>query len=153
MRHHSCLVLFAGIIGLSLTVSMCSDSFGAPSYPEPSEREMRQAIERAMVERGGTSDGPGQISVDNSLNGMTLGITAFEKLGCQPATQGSGYICSFYSQTKVSAHSNEGTSAGDRHAAAINQLLQAMMGGQEGIGETLTRRFLKQGDIWRMSIE
>jgi hypothetical protein len=130
-----------------------SDSWAAPSYPEPSEQEMRRAIERAMVQRGGTQTRPGEISVDNPINGMTLTITSFTKLGCEPAIQGPGYVCSYHFKSKMGAHSNEGTQQGDKHAAAVNKLLQAMMGGREEVADSATRRFLRMGDEWIMSKE
>jgi len=130
-----------------------SPSWATPAYPEPSEQEMRQAIEQAMVQRGGSQTRSGEISVDNPINGMTMTLTAFTKLGCEPANRGPGYVCSYHVKTKMSAHSNEGSRQGDNHAAAVNQLLRAMMGGQEEVADTATRRFLRMGDQWVMSRE
>lgn len=78
---------------------LVSASWAAPGYEEPSEKEMRQAIERAMVDRGGTRTGAGEISVDNPLNGVGIRITEFTKLGCEAAMQGAGYICSYHYTT------------------------------------------------------
>lgn len=144
------------VLSLAACVSWqipCVSSWAAPAYPEPSEQEMRQAIEQAMVQRGGTQTRPGEISVDNPINGMTMSITAFTKLGCEPANRGPGYVCSYHVKTKLSAHSNEGSRQGDNHAAAVNQLLRAMMGGQEEVADTATRRFLRMGSEWVMSRE
>lgn len=84
---------------------------------------------------------------------MTMTLVDFEKLGCQVAAQGPGYVCSYFTRVTMSIHSNEGTRAGDRHADAVNQLLRAMMGGRESVGETSTRRFLMTSEGWRMSME
>ena len=54
---------------------------------------------------------------------------------------------------KMSAHSNEGTRQGDNHAAGVNQLLKALRGGREEVGGSATRRFLKMGDEWTVSME
>lgn len=128
-------------------------SWAAPAYPEPSEVEMRGAIDRAMVDRGGTKTKSGEISVDNPLNGVGLRITEFTKLGCEVAVQGPGYVCSYHYMAKMSAHSNEGTRQGDNHAAGVNQLLKALRGGREEVGGSATRRFIRMGDEWIMSTE
>lgn len=142
--------LLAACVGWQM---LCVSALASPAYPEPSEREMRQAIEQAMVQRGGSQTRPGEISVDNPINGMTMTLKAFTKLGCEPANRGPGYVCSYHVKTKMSAHSNEGSRQGDNHAAAVNQLLEAMMGGQEEVADTATRRFLRMGDEWVMSRE
>jgi hypothetical protein len=128
-------------------------SWAAPTYREPTEEEMKRAMERAMLQRGGTQTRPGEVSIDNSINGMTLTIISFRKLGCEPANQGPGYVCSYHVRSKMTAHSNEGTRAGDRHAAAVNQLLLGIMGGREEAADTATRRFLRMDDEWVMSKE
>jgi hypothetical protein len=49
--------LSAFLVTLSGWLTLCSMSWAAPAYPEPSEEEMRRAIDRAMVDRGGTKSG------------------------------------------------------------------------------------------------
>ena len=141
--------LFLAVIGTSRLLT--SSSWATPAYPEPTEKEMRQAIERAMVDQGGTRSGSGEISIDNPLNGLGIRITEFTKLGCEAAFQGPGYICSYHIMGSMAAHSNDGTRQGDKHAAAINQLLRLFMGGRDEIGGSVTRRFLKMGDAWTTS--
>lgn len=128
-------------------------TWAASSYPEPTESEMRHAIERAMVDRGGTRTESGEISVDNSLNGVGIRIMEFTKLGCESALQGPGYICSYHYMGKMAAHSNDGTPKGDQHAAAVNQLFKLFRGGREETGGSATRRFLKMGNEWTVSME
>lgn len=136
-----------------LAVYLASDSLAAPPYPEPTEQEMRQAIERVILERGLSRTGTGEYSVDTSINGVTMTIDSFEKLGCQLPKEGAGYICSYFARVGLSAHSNEGTQAGDRHANATNQILRGMMAGRGSVGETATRRFLRTADGWRLSMQ
>jgi hypothetical protein len=42
--------------------------------------------------------------VDNPIAGMCVKIVKFEKLGCKPASQGAGYICTYNITTSVSIH-------------------------------------------------
>lgn len=145
------------VIGFLMTMASCTmlrtESLAASAYPEPTEREMQQAIERAMVDRGGTRTQSGEISVDNPLNGVGIRITEFTKLGCETALQGPGYICSYHYMGKIEAHSNDGTRQGDNHAAGVNQLLKLFRGGRDEVGGSATRRFLRMGNEWTMALE
>jgi hypothetical protein len=127
--------------------------WAAPAYPEPTEQEMRSVMERTMLQRGGTQTGPGEISIDNAINGMKMTIVSFTKLGCEPANQGPGYVCSYQVKSKMTVHSNERSREGDRHADAVNSLLRGMMGGRETVVDVATRRFLRMADEWVMSRE
>ncbi|QSA95654.1 hypothetical protein [Methylococcus sp. EFPC2] len=121
------LRMHKNIFSTSLQAGLCLLWLAAPgqadaAYPEPSESEMKSAIERTMVQRGGTQGAPGEVVVENALSGVSLKIVDFEKLGCSPA-QGAGYFCTYQITTKANFYSNEGTRAGNNHAAGANALL------------------------------
>jgi hypothetical protein len=124
-----------------------------PSYREPSEVEMKKAIIGIMQSRGGTMRNKNKIVVENPLNGMSIEIVDFEKLGCQPASYGTGYLCNFKSTTRLTAFSNEKSSAGQKHAQGVNLLLKLMMGGRDTTTETAIRRFIKGQGGWLVSEE
>lgn len=146
-------MLVRGIWTGLFVLSTQTPCFAGPPYAEPTEKEMQNALERAMEQRGGTRRGPGEVVTENPINGWSMKITQFEKLGCEPASSGPGYFCTYSASSKVKAYSNEGTAAGDRHAEGVNTLLRLFQSGREETGGTSTRRFLKGKSGWIASME
>lgn len=128
-----------------------SEASSARKDGEPTEEEMNEALLRTMQKRGGQLRADGCVGVDNSIAGMCVKIENFEKLGCKPASQGVGYICTYNITTSVSVHSNEGSEPGDRQAKAWNDFL-IWLGGKN-VNETLNRRFVRSKEGWIMSNE
>ncbi|MEP2780840.1 MAG: hypothetical protein ABJO09_20500 [Hyphomicrobiales bacterium] len=122
-------------------------SFYDPGYPEPTEAEMRLALEMAMEERGASRKDGGFV-VENPLNGMKISIYSFQKDSCRVAGSGSGYDCTFIVETGLSAFSNESSDAGQDHANAVNQLLQLFAGGRTSAREVGRKRFFKHDGAW-----
>jgi tetratricopeptide (TPR) repeat protein len=122
-------------------------------YGEPLEREMRAALERAMVEEGGTRRRPGEIAAESPINGFSINITRFEKLGCEPAGDGAGYFCSYNYRASIRAFTKERSAAAERHNEAINMLLKMQLGGRNETGGTETRRFVKDRVGWNAFME
>lgn len=133
-------VLLAAIISL---VSACSTDL------EPTEQEMRHAVEQALSGQGNASGAANELRIDNPLNGITVGIIDFEKLSCVPANGKPGFTCDYRIATRMHVHSNEGSAAGQGHAAAVNQLMSWLSGGRtEGSTSTVTARFVKAKGKW-----
>lgn len=120
---------------------------GAPALAnEPTEGQMREAILRAMQNRGGSRSGDASVSVDNALSGMSLTFTRFKKIACEKATSRAGYNCDYEFTVRMDAHSNEGTAEGDRHAAGVNALM-GLFGPREESG-TGSKRFVLSDSRW-----
>lgn len=103
---------------------------------EPTEAEMKQAVER-------------NIQIDNPLNGMTVQISDLKKIACADAKDKPGYICDYTMTASMSFHSNEGTSGGQQHANAVNQLMMMLNGGRPMVETTAaTSRFVKSDGQW-----
>lgn len=133
-------VLLAATIAL---VSACSTA------TEPTEQEMRDAVEQALSGQGNARGESNEFRIDNPLNGITLGVTDFEKLSCVPASGKPGFVCDYRITTRMSVHSNEGSAAGQGHAQAVNQLMSWLSGGRtEGSTSTVTARFVKSKGAW-----
>ena len=128
-------------------------SLQSVGYGEPSEKEMQAALERAMIEQGGTRKGPGEIAGESPINGVSMTITRFEKLGCEPAGDGPGYFCSYNFRANIRAFTKERNQAAQRHNDAVNTLLKLQLGGKNEAGGTETRRFFKGKSGWNASIE
>lgn len=124
-----------------------------PPYNEPTEKEMKNALIRAMQMRGGKLKTPDTIVSENSIAGMGVEILELEKLGCQPAKSGAGYVCNYRQTSRIAAYSTEGTSAGDQHARGVNTILKFMMGGRDTVSEIAKSRFLKSDIGWIASNE
>jgi hypothetical protein len=118
---------------------------------EPSEAEMKEALERTMQKRGGQKGADGCIRVDNPIAGACVKIEKFEKLGCKPADQGAGYTCTYNATTSMTFHSNERSEAGDKHAEGVNTLLGRL--GGKSVNETATKRFVRSREGWIASNE
>lgn len=128
--------------------SPTSKNAGQSLNGEPSEEEMRQAIIRTMQMLGAQKRQDGSVGVDNPLNGMSVKIVEFEKIGCQRANYGAGYFCTYNITNSLAAHSNEGTADGDRHTQGVNLLIQMLNGGRNTVNETFTARFFKSKAGW-----
>jgi hypothetical protein len=87
-----------------------------PGKREPTADEMQAAFEAAL------HGGKGSLEVNNSIAGISVTVTGFEKLACTKANGKPGYICDFLFETDTLYRSNEGNEAGERHAAAVQQL-------------------------------
>ena len=133
---------------LYLVIIWNQSVFSANSYDEPSEYDMQSAIERTIIQNGAKSGVNGEVIIENAMSGISMKITAFEKLGCSQAEQGAGYFCSYQITTKTSLYSNEGSASGDKHATSANAFFGALLGGANGITENATRRFIKSKNGW-----
>lgn len=87
-----------------------------PGKREPTVDEMQAAFEAAL--HGGT----GSLEVNNSIAGVSVTVVGFEKLACTKANGKPGYTCDFLFETDTLYRSNEGTEAGEKHAAAVQKL-------------------------------
>ena len=116
---------------------------------EPTEEEMKEALERTMQKRGGQRRADGSVGVDNFIAGGAVKIVKFEKLGCTPANYGAGYFCNYDITTSLSIHSNEESEAGERHAKGLDTVL-GWFGGKS-VNETPTRRFVRSKEGWIVS--
>ncbi len=104
-----------------------------------------------MQRKGATGRDENSVSLDNAIAGSNIKIQEFEKLGCKPANYGAGYFCTYEITTTITLYSNEGTSAGDKHAAAMNSLIGLLNGGKNSVYETVTSRFIRSKRGWIMS--
>jgi hypothetical protein len=137
-------------------VIVAENAFQAPiasQQGEPTEEEMKEALIRTMQMQGGQRKPGDAVASENAIGGMTLKILEFEKLGCKPADRGAGYFCTYKHTSRLSAHSNEGTEAGERHADGVNMLLGAIMGGSNTRSGVVTRRFVQSKQGWMVSKE
>ncbi|MEM8936396.1 MAG: hypothetical protein AAGC77_08325 [Pseudomonadota bacterium] len=133
-------------------IALTGNTLAAPNYSAPTAAQMKQALQNSAVSRGASRSGENGVRVDNWIAGMSIEFEDFRKDGCSVASYGAGYFCTYTATTRLRAHSNEGTAAGDRHANAVNVLLGAMMGGSRSHTDTTTRRFIKSGGVWRVSV-
>lgn len=124
---------------------------GALRSGEPTEAEMKQAVIRTMQRRGATKRDDDTVSVDNPLAGSSIKIEEFEKLGCKLANYGAGYFCTYGVTIAFNLYSNEGTTAGNNHANAVNMLMRMLNGGKNSSYETVTSRFIRSKQGWIMS--
>jgi hypothetical protein len=118
-----------------------------PAFAEPSEIEMKEAVLAAMLGRGGAKSGDNGITMNNPINGMSLTFIQFNKIACEKASR-PGFNCDYEYAGRMSAHSNEGTAAGNNHSQAVNALM-GMLGAQESRGAG-SKRFVKSGKRWIM---
>jgi len=119
-----------------------------PAYSEPSEYEMKRSILNAMQSRGGKLREDGSVAVENPIDGVSIKLIEFEKLGCEPATYGTGYFCNYSATLSTNFFSNERSEAGRNHAAAVNVLFGFLNGGKNTSTETSLRRFIKSKGGW-----
>ncbi len=123
-----------------------------PHYDEPSEKEMKEALLGQIKRRGGVVKDSNTVTTENMLAGIAIEIVEFEKLGCNVASYGAGYFCTYQIVSKPTFYSTEGTEAGDAHAEGVSMLMKFFMGGDTST-ETATRRFTKAGGGWVASAE
>lgn len=120
----------------------------SPKISEPTEEEMKEALIRTL-KLGGGERKPGDTVVrDNSIGGMDIKIERFEKLGCKPADQGEGFICTYNVTNSISLHNNDGTNEGDKQAAAWNRLFAMILGANQAVTERVTARFVHTEQGW-----
>lgn len=93
----------------------------APVGREPTEAEMRSAVEYALQ---GNKDAR---EINAGPSGAKIRIEQFQKLDCVRATSKPGYVCDYMASVDMRFHSNEGTAAGNAHADAVNTLLGWVM--------------------------
>lgn len=113
---------------------------------EPTAAQMKEALLQGMQHRGGTRSGSSAVSIDNSINGMDIAVSHFEKLGCEKAVSQSGYNCDYAYSIDLGAHSNENSAAGDQHARAMNTLMKFFI--PQNQVRTSSRRFIQSGSRW-----
>jgi len=111
---------------------------------EPTDEELDAAVRQHFASIAG--DG----TVSNPINNVHMTIKSVRKIGCEPANEGPGYFCSYITRMGLGASSNENTQAGQDHAAAANMLLGALTGGENGIPDTNTHRFVKGWGGWEL---
>lgn len=123
-----------------------------PNYDEPTEAEMRSALEAKMMARGANRKGEA-FTVGNPINGIQLNIQKFEKDSCRISTHGGGYECTYFIETGITAFSNEKTQAGQDHAESVNKFFAFFMGGSDGASssEVVVRRFVQLDQGWAVS--
>lgn len=93
----------------------------APGGREPTEAEMRSAVEYALQ---GNQDAR---EINAGLSGAKIRLEQFQKLDCVRATGKPGYACDYTASVDMRFHSNEGTAAGNAHADAVNTLFGWMV--------------------------
>ncbi len=111
---------------------------------EPTEEEMKEAMERTMQDQGGQRRADGSIGVDNPIAGGGVKIVNFEKLGCTLASYGAGYDCTCRVTTSLSMQSNDGTEAGAKVAEIWGKLYGEKI-------STMTKRFVRSKEGWIMA--
>lgn len=121
-----------------------------PGDDAPSEREMKVALEDALLGRGAIRKGDGY-ATENFLAGAQIRILQFSKQDCRIPSSGSGWECTYLISTGFSFYSNEGTTDGNRHADAVNTLF-GLFGGTRSPLNPQTRRFIKSNGSWIVSI-
>lgn len=109
---------------------------GPPQGREPTEEEMRAAVEYSLH---GDAD---SLKINNSLSGVTASIDHFEKLNCEPHKTRPGYFCDYIMSTDVQFHSNEGTEAGNKHAQGVQLMYEMFKGKSNAPDPVVSSRFL-----------
>lgn len=120
----------------SQPVQPVSAPAGNPGSREPTAEEMRSALEFALH---GNAE---SLEIDNPINGMTMKITSFEKLGCSRAVGRPGYNCEYLIDVSTQLHSNEGSAAGAQNTNAWQKVLDGMMDASNARNRTNSGRFL-----------
>jgi hypothetical protein len=123
----------------------------APSLPgqEPTETEMRGALELELAEKGNASRTPGEFRTENALSGMSVQLQDFEKLGCARAQGRAGFQCDYMVRMGMKMYSTEGSAAGDAHAEAVNNLMEMITGGQSASAQqNASARFVRARGRW-----
>lgn len=111
--------------------STAQEAVGPADSREPTEPEMRQAVEQLTA-----------ANINNPVNGMKIYVVDFKKRACQKAVQKPGYICDYSVQIDQQFHSNEGTSGGQQHADAVQIMLDWMTRNSGADKAEVTGRFL-----------
>ncbi|RYD86554.1 MAG: hypothetical protein EOP50_22235 [Sphingobacteriales bacterium] len=111
---------------------------------EPAEEEPATAVRNHFEAIAG--DG----TISNLLNNVHLILKSVRKIGCEPANEGPGYFCTYETRMGTGASSNEANQEGQDHAAAVNALFYAMSGGQNGIPDQNTHRFVSSWGDWEL---
>lgn len=88
---------------------------GAGQGREPTEAEMRAAVEQANTR------------VSSPINTLSVYVVDFKKLGCRKAAESQGYFCEYYVETEQEFHSTENSAAGQGHGDAVNSILKGMV--------------------------
>lgn len=70
--------------------------------PEPSEADMRAALEYAMYASNG------ETRIDNGVARSVLSIKQFQKQGCMPAEAADGYYCEYLIEAAMELQANDG---------------------------------------------
>lgn len=70
--------------------------------PEPSEADMRAALEYAMYATDGKTN------IDNGVASGVLSIKRFQKHGCEPAEGADGYYCEYLIEAGLEMQANDG---------------------------------------------
>lgn len=133
----------AGLVAILVGVAGCGDT----SYPEPNNQDMVSALQNELRKTPLQDKGDGNFTLNNPINGIAISIAGFEKLGCEKASSGPGYICSYRVAHDANLHTNENNVAGAEHAAAANRILKMFMGGGP-VWESKTSRFVRSSGQW-----
>ena len=114
---------------------------------EPTEAEMKEALLRSFVPRGGTRIGDG-FAVDAIVVSGQVNLENFEKLGCAPPNYGPGYFCTYSFSASMTLRSNERSESAIRQVAAWESILKWALSGNY---ETATKKFVWVKDRWVIS--
>lgn len=109
-----------------------------PKYSEPTEGEMRRALEEVLTDRGMRASGDSY-----STFGMTITIFEFRKQDCRVSPRGSGYLCSYLISTGMRSDIGGQDNAFN--------LLMGLLGGQRSPLHVQSRNFSKTGNVWYVS--
>lgn len=109
---------------------------GPPQGREPTEEEMRAAVEYSLH---GDAE---SLEINNPLNGASASIDQLEKLNCEPHKGKPGYFCDYILSVSLQFHSNEGTVDGNKHADAVQKLYDWLNGGSNAREAIVSSRFL-----------
>lgn len=110
-----------------------------PGNAEPFEDEMKKAVLREFIKRGGQQTDPNTVVFNFVIGSMTVRVNKFVKLGCKPAGYGVGYECTYMMNISNVLHS-EDPGIQER----LNFLNKIAPPGEN----TLTKKFVRGDEGW-----
>lgn len=113
-------------------------------YAEPTDQELDKAV------RGHLAGYVGDGTISNPINNVHMNVEEVRKQGCEKASEGAGYFCTYSTRISLGASSNEASQAGRDHASAADMLLKLMSGGGYGVVDHHTHRFVKELSGWKL---
>ncbi|WP_147367501.1 hypothetical protein [Aurantiacibacter xanthus] len=134
-------------IVIALAPAILLSSCGLLSASEPTDEELDQAVRQYFQSIAG--DGV----VRNPLSNLHMNLEEVRKLGCEPANEGPGFFCTYSTRMTAGVSSNETSSDGIAHAEAADALVRTLTGGNSGMTDTATHRFVNTFGGWEMVAE